>query len=79
MIRSERARELSKLAEAKRSAYARSFLRKTVRIVSEKEGACIGWTDEYIRCEAAGAAPRKSLVRIRVTKADNGILTGIML
>ena len=75
-IRSGRAHELSRLAGRLRRKFALSFVGKTVEIVVEDAGRCRGWTAEYLPCEAIGAAPRKSLVKVRVTKAEDGMLTG---
>ena len=75
-IRSSRAQELSLLAKAKREAYARSFVGQTVDVVIEGHDKAVGWTGEYLRCEADAAVPRKSLVRVRVTHADGERLRG---
>ena len=75
-VRNERAAELSVLVKAKREAYARSFVGQTVEIVVEGRDKAIGWTGEYLKCEAAGTAPRKSLVRVRVIRAEPDRLYG---
>ena len=75
-VRSSRAQELTLLAKAKREAYARSFVGQTVGVVIEGHDKAVGWTGEYLRCEADAAAPRKSLVRVRVTHADGDRLRG---
>lgn len=66
-MRSARAHLLTEQMLRKRLQFARRFLRKEVEIVVEKERPAEGWTGEYLRCKAAGAAPRKSRVRIVVT------------
>ena len=76
--RGERAAELSARAKAKREAFARSFVGRTVEIVVEGHDKTVGWTDEYLRCEAEGSATRKSLVRVLVTKADGDRLRGVL-
>ena len=78
-IRMARAQELSSLAKAKRETYARSFVGKTVDVVIEGRDKAVGWTGEYLRCEADAAVPRKSLVRIRVTCADGERLRGSVI
>ncbi|MGN0832152.1 MAG: MiaB/RimO family radical SAM methylthiotransferase [Kiritimatiellia bacterium] len=75
-IRSRRAHELSQTVGRMRRKFARSFVGKTVEIVVEDAGKCRGWTSEYLPCEAIGVSSRKALVRVRVTKADHGLLTG---
>ena len=77
--RTARANELSSLAKAKRKACAQSFVGQTVDIVVEGHGKTVGWTGEYLRCEAEGAAPRKSLVRVHVTRTDGDRLHGSLL
>ena len=77
-IRASRAQELSLLAKAKREDYARSFVGQTVDVVIEGHDKAVGWTGEYLRCEADAAVPRKSLVRIRVTHADGERLCGLL-
>ena len=75
-VRSARAHELSSLAGTKRLKFAKSFIGKEVEIVVEDEKKIVGWTGEYLRCEAVGIAPRKSLARIRVTKVKEDLLIG---
>ena len=75
-VRGARAAELSALAKTKREVYAQSFVGQTVDIVVEGHGKTVGWTGEYLRCEADGTAPRKSLVRIRVSRTDGDRLLG---
>ncbi len=76
-IRKSRAKKLSALADAKRSAFARRFIGKTTEIVVEDEGTCSGWTSEYLWCTCPHAhPPRKSLVTVRITGAKGHTLTG---
>ena len=78
-VRTDRAAELSALAKAKREACARSFVGQMVDIVVEGHDKAVGWTGEYLRCEADGSAPRKSLVRVHVTHADGDRLHGSLV
>ncbi len=75
-LRSQRAHSLAHDAKAMRQIFAKSFLGKDVEVVVEDEKRIIGWTSEYLKCEATGNAPRKSLVRIRVTSVKNDRLFG---
>ncbi len=75
-LRSQRAHSLAHDAKAMRQIFAKSFLGKDVEVVVEDEKRIIGWTSEYLKCEATGDAPRKSLVRIRVTSVKNDRLFG---
>ena len=76
-VRQARAHDLSDLAREKRNVYASSFVGKTAEIVVENAETSAGWTGEYLWCEADGPAPRKSLQRIRVEKAEGDRLYGI--
>ena len=76
-IRKIRAKKLSVLADAKRSAFARRFIGKTTEIVVEDEDTCSGWTSEYLWCSCPHAhPPRKSLVAVRITGAQGHMLSG---
>ena len=76
-IRKSRAKKLSALADAKRSAFARRFIGKTTEIVVEDEDTCSGWTSEYLWCSCPHAhPPRKSLVAVRITGSKGHTLTG---
>ena len=76
-VRSSRAHALAKIAEEARERYTRTFVGKTVEIVVEREDKVIGWTSEYLKCEAvAGDAPRKSIARVFVTHAKDDALLG---
>ena len=76
-IRSLRAHELSHLANESRRKFATTFSGKTVELVVEDEKKVIGWTGEYLRCETiVGSAPRKSLVKVFVTKTKGDRLYG---
>lgn len=78
-IRSQRARELSTIAESTRYAFARKFYGKTVEIVSEREGKCVGRTSEYLHCKAIGTEKRKDLVKIFITNIHHdGSLEGVI-
>lgn len=78
-IRSARAHELSDIAAGLRTKFARSFIGKTVEIVVERHSKTKGWTGEYLPCEADELKPRKSLVRIRVTRAKGETLFGSVI
>ena len=67
-VRSSRAHRLAMLAEAKRLTFAKKFIGRTVEIAVEDDRRCMGWTSEYLRCHAVGMAPRRSLVKIFVTR-----------
>ncbi len=76
-VRKARARELSKIADEKRAAFAKRFIGKTVEIVVEEEDACAGWTSEYLWCSCPHAKlPRKSLAKVQVTGTDGHKLKG---
>ena len=76
-VRKTRAKKLSALADAKRSAFARHFIGKTTEIVVEGEDTCSGWTSEYLWCSCPHAhRPRKSLVRVRIVESKGHTLIG---
>ena len=76
-VRKTRAKKLSALADAKRSAFARHFIGKTTEIVVEGEDTCSGWTSEYLWCSCPHAhKPRKSLVRVRIVESKGHTLIG---
>ena len=76
-IRKARAKELSKIADEKRTAFARRFIGKTTEIVVEDEDTASGWTSEYLWCSCPHAKlPRKSLAKVRITGASGHKLTG---
>ena len=76
-VRKTRAKKLSALADAKRSAFARHFIGKTTEIVVEDEDTCSGWTSEYLWCSCPHAhRPRKSLVRVRIVESKGHTLIG---
>ena len=75
-VRSSRAHSLSHQIKSARKRYIRSFVGKTVEIVVESEEKTTGWTSEYVRCEAVGHAPRKSIVRVFVNRVDDDCLYG---
>ena len=76
-VRKTRAKKLSALADAKRSAFARHFIGKTTEIVVEGEDTCSGWTSEYLWCSGPHAhRPRKSLVRVRIVESKGHTLIG---
>ena len=79
-VRRARARELDALGREKRTAFARSFLGRTVEVCAERSGS--GWTGEYLKCKVLGAGRdpkdfpvRRSLVAARVVRADGDRLT----
>ena len=59
-VRRARAKELEQIGAAHREIYARTLIGKDVVVCVEKDGN--GRTDEYLRCNLQGAAPRRSLV-----------------
>ena len=69
--RSMRAHRLAELAAAKRLAFAKRFIGKTVEIIAESDRKCEGWTGEYLRCGAVGSADRRSLVKMFVIKVHH--------
>ena len=69
-VRSARAHRLASLAEAKRETFAKKFIGRTVEIAVEDDRRCSGWTSEYLRCNAVGTAPRRSLASIFVTRVN---------
>jgi tRNA A37 methylthiotransferase MiaB len=78
-VRSLRAHSLQRTAEENRRKFARRFVGKTVEVLIENEKNSSGWTSQYLWFEAAsgaGAFPRRSLARFRVTGSQNGILQG---
>lgn len=76
-IRSARAHKLADVIRAKRTAFAKSFIGKTVEVIVEDTKTGRGWTDEYLPCEpATGTHQRKSLIRVFVTKVRKDTLVG---
>ena len=65
-VRRARARELERVGAANRAAYAQTLMGNEVVVCVEKDGN--GRTDDYLRCLLNGAAPRRSLVRAKVTE-----------
>lgn len=59
-VRRARAKELEQIGAANREKYARVLIGKDVVVCVEKDGN--GRTDEYLRCNLQGTAPRRSLV-----------------
>ena len=79
-VRSARAHRLASLVQAKRETFAKKFIGRTVEIAVEEDRRCSGWTSEYLRCRAVGTAPRRSLVKIFVTKVHgDGSLEGRLM
>ena len=79
-VRKYRARKLSEIATGMRRAAARRFVGQVVEIVVESESPVAGWTSEYFWCELgskAVKAPRRSLLKVRVTGVEHGILRGV--
>lgn len=76
-VRAARARQLVRLMEEKRVRYARRFIGREVEIVVEDGERAEGWTGEYLRGRALSPAPRKSAVRVTVTRVlADGTLEG---
>ena len=69
-IRLFRARNLTALGRAQRTAFAQTFLGREVEVCVERGGEH-GWTDTYLPCKWKGPAERRSLVRKRII-AING-------
>lgn len=59
-VRRERARELVRLADEKRAAFAARFIGREVEVLIERvrpDGTGVGWTGEYVETHIAGCAP----------------------
>lgn len=67
-VRSARAHRLTEQMARRREQFARRFLGQEVEIVVEDEDKTSGWTGEYLRCQTVTPSPRKSRVRIFVTR-----------
>ena len=78
-VRSSRAHELSHVIKSARKRFAKSFIGKTVKIIVEKEDKVLGWTGEYLACEAIGVAARKSSVQVLVTRTEGDQLFGKLI
>ena len=78
-VRSSRAHELSHVIKSARKRFAKSFIGKTVEIIVEKEDKVLGWTGEYLACEAIGVAARKSSVQVLVTRTEGDQLFGKLI
>ena len=76
-IRKARARDLSLIADKKRTAFATHFIGKATDIVVEDEDTCSGWTSEYLWCSCPNThLPRKSLVAVRIVESKGHTLIG---
>ena len=76
-IRKARAKELSTIADKKRTSFAKRFIGKDTEIIVEDEDTCSGWTSEYLWCSCPHAhRPRKSLVRVRIVESKGHTLIG---
>lgn len=75
-LRSVRAHELAHITQDTRERFAKTFIGKTVEIVVEDEEKVIGWTSEYLRCEAVGVVPRKAVAKIYVNRVMGDRLYG---
>ena len=76
-IRAARAYELSQVVERKRIKFAQSFVGKTVEIIVEDAEKSSGWTSEYLPARPeSGTAPRKSSLRLFITKSEEDRLYG---
>lgn len=86
-LRRARAKELEKLGQAKRRAFAESFLGQHVEVCIESDGT--GWTAEYLKCSfdldgrkgEKDLLPlaRRSLVRGQVVRAEGDRLVAVPL
>ena len=70
-IRSVRAHRIANLMDDKHVMFAKKFVGRTVEVVVESDDSCSGWTGEYLYCHSVSHAPRKSLVKMIVTKAHH--------
>ncbi len=70
-VRSARAHRLAEQMARRREQFARRFLGQEVEIVVEDENKTVGWTGEYLKCKTVTPAPRKSRVRIFVTRVHS--------
>ena len=76
-IRSARAHKLADVIRPKRTAFAQSFIGKTVEVIVEDAKTGRGWTGEYLSCEPVVCTrQRKSLLRVFVTKVRDDTLFG---
>ena len=76
-IRAARAHELSQIIKQKRIKFAQSFVGKTVEIIVEDAEKSSGWTGEYLPARpVSGTAPRKSTLRLFITKIKDDHLYG---
>ena len=75
--RRARASLLAEEAAARRAEFSASFVGRNVDVCVEKSGRA-GWTGEYLRCSLVEPAPRRSLVRVRVSGVTpEGALRGL--
>lgn len=72
-IRLIRARNLTVLGRAQRTAFAKTFLGREVEVCVER-GGTHGWTDSYLPCKWEGPAERRSLVRKRIIAVSDDTL-----
>mgnify|MGYP003316416174 CR=1 FL=1 len=76
-IRTARAHELSQIIKQKRIKFAQSYVGKTVEIIVEDAEKSSGWTGEYLPARpVSGTAPRKSSLRLFITKIKDDHLYG---
>jgi len=68
-----RARNLTAIGRAQRSAFAQTFLGRDVEVCVERGGEH-GWTDAYLPCKWKGPAERRSLVRKRIIAVSGDTL-----
>lgn len=75
-VRRERARELVRLADEKRAAFAARFVGREVEVLIERvraDGTGVGWTGEYVETHIAGCAPEDvNTLRRVVPRATSG-------
>lgn len=79
MVRRERARELVRLADEKRAAFAHRFVGREVEVLIERvasDGTGIGWSGEYVETRLAGCteADVNTLRRVTPHHVDGSVL-----
>ena len=75
-VRKARAAELIALGEAKRTTFARRHLGTPVEVLIERvrDGACRGWSDNYLDVRIAGELPSNTLSRVIPQQLQGDIL-----
>ena len=72
-VRKKRAKIISEDARMRKLRFAERFVGREVEVCVER-GGDHGWTGEYLPVQLNGVRPRRSLVRVRIVSAENGIL-----